>query len=79
MSAMPLCPNCGREQEIKGENQNYWAFRCRWCHTTRIVSKPTLRGASRLEVELARRARWQEAQRRLESLPAYSIPKELNR
>jgi DNA-directed RNA polymerase subunit RPC12/RpoP len=73
---MPHCPNCQREQKLVGENQHHWAFRCPYCVTTRIISKPTLQGASRLEAELKRREQRAQIQRHLDSRPTYSFPKE---
>lgn len=74
MADLPLCPNCSREQRLAGESSSHWAFRCRWCHTVRILSKPTLRGASQLEVILQRRAQQARVVRWKESRPAYSLP-----
>ena len=74
MADLPHCPNCKREQKIAGENEHHWAFRCPYCHTTRIVSKPTMKGASRLEVELKRRKEQEDAIRAREAMPSYSFP-----
>ena len=72
---LPKCPNCRREQRVEGENDSHWAFRCPYCRTVRIVSKPTMRGASRLEVELDRRQKRSFAERAWEARPRYSFAK----
>jgi len=71
---LPHCPNCHREQALLNENENAWAFRCPYCYTSRIITKPTLRGASQLELALKRRREQEQRQRALESLPRYSFP-----
>jgi hypothetical protein len=72
--SLPCCPNCHHEQRLAGENEHHWAFRCPYCRTVRIISKPTLRGASRLEVEMGRHKARMAQERQLESLPRYSFP-----
>jgi DNA-directed RNA polymerase subunit M/transcription elongation factor TFIIS len=75
MSDIPHCPNCQVELYPKAENDRHWAFVCPRCPFVRIISKPTLQGASRLEVELERRKERMRAEREREMRPRYFIPK----
>jgi hypothetical protein len=74
MSDIPHCPNCQVELYKKAENDKHWAFVCRRCPFVRFISKPTLQGASKLEVELQRREERIRQQRAWEMRPKYFIP-----
>jgi hypothetical protein len=74
MSDIPHCPSCSIELYLKAENDRHWAFCCKRCPFVRILSKPTLQGASRLEVALERQEERRRRERAWEARPRYFIP-----